>query len=237
MLHIPSTRTAEVSAPRGPARLPELRAEVERARPDLPEGSAEFRAAVLLLLVCDGGFNVDRLAARTRFPREFVARCLRRLTDNGLWADGALWLAWREEGARSQAFWWDVDVALGRRLRRTTEDGTPEWAPLDGWVKEFEYSGRAAPTQPVFNEYRYIAPHDPEPVAPSEADEEEGAPEGASEPGPAPLPPGSPRREILQLPVSVDWLGQRERDRPRVEPTSSRGALLVDAWSATEWLG
>src|SRR5687768_6959440 len=99
------------------ARLSATRSDIHRARPDLTDESPELRAAVLLLLAGEIGFNVDRLVMRTRYPREFVARCTRRLVDNGVWTAGTLLAEWSSTPVDAPSFWWDVDVALGRRLR------------------------------------------------------------------------------------------------------------------------
>ncbi len=188
---------------------------VTRARPDLNAELPEFRAAVLLLLTAEIGYNVDRIMARTRYPREFVARCLRRLVDNGVQIDARLATRWSNEYLATREFWLDVEVALGRYLRRTGEDGRPEWAPAGEWVKNFDFRRGESDTAAA-NEYHRIEPYDPEPAAPdAEATDAE-----VSEPDPKPPAPTRPATPRLAIP-------------PRPNPS----APLVESWRGTNWLG
>ncbi len=183
---------------------------VARARPDLDADQPEFQAAVLLLLTAEIGYNVDRIMARTRYPREFVARCLRRLVDNGVQIDARLATRWSNEYLAMKEFWLDVEVALGRYLRRTGADGRPEWAPAGEWVKNFDFRRGESDTAAA-NEYHRIEPYDPEPSAP-DAEVAEPAP-------PAPTRPATPRVDVP----------------PRPSPSPS--APLVESWRGTNWLG
>jgi hypothetical protein len=61
-----------------------IRQEIAGFRPDLSESTPTYRAAVLLLLGPQLRFNIDRLTARTRYPRAQVAACARRLFDHGV---------------------------------------------------------------------------------------------------------------------------------------------------------
>lgn len=218
-----------------PNRLAEARSAIARARPDVDPESDEFGAAILLLLSRDSGFNVDRLSARSRLPREFVARCLRRLADNGWWVDGRVHCDWGEEGAAADHFWMDARVALGGLLRRTTTGGDLEWAPPhEGWVKDFEYGARDTERE-IYNRYRDLARYNPEPVhAPAsptaaeqptggrpgtvDPDARNGSDRGAPPPFPAPVPrvPGQPRRP-----------GTNGQSVP----------ALIEAWGNADWLG
>ena len=232
------------SSVRVPLDLSQIHAEVQRSRPDLDPEDPEYRAAVLLLLIHDTGFNVDRLTMRTRFPREFVARCLRRLSDNGWWVDGADTCDWGESRASHEHFWLDVDVALARRLRRLTDGGERQWADLDGWVKEFEYAARNAQESEVYNEYRHIPPHDPGPVFVSSGEEDEEEEEGREPPvvhrsaaQPRPVPATSAPAD-RPAPVNVQWLG----GSPDAEATPTPAFPLADVrlqedWDEVEWLG
>jgi hypothetical protein len=218
--------------PNGPTLLQRAEAEVERARPGLAAGSEERRAAVLLLLAREGRLNIERLVARTRYPRDFVARCVRRLVDNGWLGGGGVRCEWVADGAASRAFWADVDVALGRMLRRTGEDGRLEWAPVGGWVKHFEYSAPPAREGEVGNHYREIPAYDPEPEAPL-AD----APET---PAADPVGPARerPRPRIAPPTAQLPRVRRPELDRPAASlPASPPGGMLVDGWGKAEWLG
>lgn len=181
---------------------------VARARPDLAADQPEFHAAVLLLLSAEIGYNVDRIMARTRYPREFVARCLRRLVDNGVKVDARLATRWSNEYLATKEFWLDVEVALGRYLRRTGPDGRPEWAPVGEWVKNFDFRRGESDTAAA-NEYHRIEPYDPEPSAPDA--------EVAESPPRAPARPAETRFDIP----------------PRPNPS----APLVESWRGTNWLG
>lgn len=205
----PRAREAPPVRAHSPPAVSELRALVRSARPDLSDDSPESRGAVLLLMIPDTGPNVDRLALRTGFSRAFVAQCLRRLIDNALWFDGELPPYLRADAVSGPELWLDVEVALGRRLRRVGEDGRPEWARAGDWVKDFEYAGREPSATPVHTAYREIAPHDPEPVAPEPEDEADPAEE--PETGQTDASPGPP------------------------SAARSTG-LLVESWARAEWL-
>lgn len=156
----PGPRYSYESQPRATARQ-----RVERARPDLDQDSPEFRAAVLLLLASEIGFNVDRIVSRTLYPRDFVARCLRRLVDNGVRVDGHLFTTWSGENIATDDFWLDVQVALGRSLRRIGPRGTPEWAPVGDWVKDFDFRVRGDGPATTANEYHPKGSLEPGPDA------------------------------------------------------------------------
>jgi len=234
-MRISSPHSHDAPAVRPRAGLSEVLADVARARPELSPESDHHRAAVLLLLIDGTGLNVDRLASRSGFPREFVARCLRRLVDNGWRVESAGRSDSGPGAALQEHFWWDVDVALGRRLRRVTEEGDPEWAPLDRWVKEFEYAGRSSENPGVHNEYRHIPPHNPDPAPPSAgAEEEDDAPptRRASVPEPADRPArrhaAAPRR-----PEAPQHVARRHTSTSAAEKLDE---ALVDGWKEAEWL-
>lgn len=122
-----------------------FREKVSRMSPRLAPDSSEFRAAVLLLAGVEVGHNVDRLARLTGYPPDFVARCARRLYDNGVWRGGETCSPWHDQAGGDEAFWADVRVAVGQMCRRVTETGHLEWAPAGYWRKAFEYVGRQPP--------------------------------------------------------------------------------------------
>jgi hypothetical protein len=228
--------------------LADVFAEIEAARPALDRESDEFRAAVLLLLSADTGLNVDRLAMRTRYPRESVSRCLRRLSDNALWMDGESTRTWSEDRARSEQFWWDVDVALGRRLRRVDPSSGVEWAPINGWSKDYEYTSRQPDTQPVHNEYRSMPVHDEQQAfsgASAEEEDDVAGPSGVTSPEPAALHqeetlavPPNDEPEVddepaeSETPVEAEWLVTL----PDRGLTAPGGGALGKEWATADWL-
>lgn len=150
-IHEPKERTA-------PERL-------QRARPELSPDSDEYRAAMVLLVGLATSFNIDRIVARTKYSREFVARCVRRLIDNSIRVDGESVVTWSPENLADDDFWMDVEVALGRCHRKIGADGRPEWAPIGSWVKRFDFTvGEPKIGTPV-NEYVPFSPYNPDPVS------------------------------------------------------------------------
>lgn len=109
--------------------------------------SDTFRAAVLLLAAIEYGLNVDALSRRTGYPRALVAKCARRLIDNGVWASGGLVTEWSPAEVASGAFRNDVAVAEGKLCRRVNANGEIEWAPPGFWNKSYEFIDAAAKSQ------------------------------------------------------------------------------------------
>jgi hypothetical protein len=124
-----------------PPRADRLRHELRRARPALGEGSPTFMSAMLLLLGREIGPNIDRLSRLTGYPRDFVAKCARRLYDNGVWEDGRTVCEWSTQDDPS--FWADVEVAEGKLYRQSSETGC-EWAPIGQWRKSYDFVDRSA---------------------------------------------------------------------------------------------
>ncbi len=221
--------------PRNARSLEWATALVESARPDLSPDSPEYQSAIILLLSADIGLNVDRMVLRAKLPREFVARCLRRLSDNACWVDGEMRTSW-DDPPTCRNFWLDVEVALGRQLRRINAAGDPEWADIRGWVKDFNYKGMQGAKTPVTNDYYEITPHDPELVAPAE--DPEPVPEPATGINPSFLWPG----RLVPRPITdtAKWLGGSDDVGDSSEETeegaSASGSMLVDAWSGAGWL-
>lgn len=106
--------------------------------PDAPT----FQAAVLLLAALRVGQNTAKLSRFTRYSQSFVAKCARRLCDNGVWNNGETVRSWSGGWVSEPAFWNDVSVAEGRMCRRIDKHGNPEWAPAGRWVKFYDYSPR-----------------------------------------------------------------------------------------------
>lgn len=235
MLLFPGQRRSEPFRPGGAAaRVAELAALVERARPDLPPEAPERRGAVLLLLIPEAGFNVDRLVLRTGFPREFVAQCLRRLVDNAWWVDGAPPENWCADPLSCRDFWLDVDVALGRRLRRVDEHGRPEWAAVGEWVKEFEYYGPQAEEDAVHTGYREIPPHNPEVVPSRDEAEEPARSEETAGTRRAPKPATRHPSGAAEARDPRDKGGTGEGAAPSSGPPTTDP--LLDSWVGADWL-
>jgi hypothetical protein len=106
-----------------------------------PDASA-CRAAVLLLVAHQVGQSVHRLATLTGEPSEFVARCARRLVDNGVWQEGGTVALWTGVEFDTTSFWADVAVAEGKLCRRIDDSGEFHWAQPGQWWKEFDYFSR-----------------------------------------------------------------------------------------------
>lgn len=180
---------ATASCPTGRQALGSFRESAGLAARLDPE-SPTFRTATLLLTACEVGQSVHKLSLVTGFPVEFVARCARRLVDNGVWQDGTTVSPWVEDDDQEPAFWADVSVAEGRLYRRVNAAGDFEWAAPGEWWKEFHYvvtaGAYATPT-------RYYAPTLPD--APDDSphqflsgrdEDNEVEPFARSEPAPRP---------------------------------------------------
>lgn len=130
---------------------------IEALRPDLDPETETFKAAVVLVTGGIVGQGIHKLAAATGYATEFVARCARRLVDNGVWPDGMAFTD-LHEGVGSDAFWADVAVAEGKLCRRRNEDGSIQWAPPGQWWKEFDFVSKAVTGGPVRYQLATIAP-------------------------------------------------------------------------------
>jgi len=231
----PSPASETPPAPHRPVRAADALAQVQRVRPGLAPDSADCRAAVVLLLVPGVGFNVERLVMRTGYPRGFVSLVLRRLADNAFWLDGQVQADWVGVGADAPSFWLDVDVALGKRLRRVSESGAPEWAPVGEWVTDFEYRGEASLSGPVCNAYRAAPEYAPEAVAPLAEEEPALAYEAPA--------PEEEDEEIDDL--DGDEEGKDEEEREEAEPAAEQAqpapaaapGMLLGEWASANWLG
>jgi hypothetical protein len=143
----------------------------------LDPDSSTYRTAILLLRACEVGQGVHKLARVTGYPREFVARCARRLVDNGVWRDGETVSPWTISEVEDAAFWADVGVAEGRLYRRTSPEGGLEWARPGEWWKEMQYTvsaGYAPATR--YREASQPVPGDDSPRLFHEAEPEWAAP-------------------------------------------------------------
>jgi hypothetical protein len=116
-----------------------LRDRIQELRPTLPQSAPAFKAAVLLLAAQQIGQNIDRLARFTGYPREFIARCARRLCDNGVWQDSRTVTTWSVDNLEENAFWADAGVAEGSMCRRVDRNGSIEWARAGVWIKSYDY--------------------------------------------------------------------------------------------------
>ena len=132
---------ASTSPPRSRnlAAIAKISARIRRYNPDVDPNSDTFKAAVLLLAALEYGQNIDVLARRTGFDRSLVARCVRRLIDNGVWQSGRAVTEWSPADEACGSFWNDVAVAEGKMCRRAAADGSLEWAPAGFWNKNFHF--------------------------------------------------------------------------------------------------
>lgn len=166
----------------GPITLEALRERVRRYNSDIDPDSPRFRAAVLLLAGSVWGHNVDRLARRTGYDRAFVARCARRLIDNGVWQNGRTIGDWSLSDEASGSFWNDVGVAEGVLCRRVGADGLIEWAPPGYWNKHYEFVDSGE--QGLSVHYRDALPTPSQEAAARPAAEVEPVPPASQEPEP-----------------------------------------------------
>ena len=216
--HLAAGRYASPGTPpdRVPARprksVRDLEARVRRYNSDIDPASDTFRAAVLLLASLEFGQNVEGLARRTGFPRSFVAKCARRLIDNGVWVGGETAAEWSADDEASGAFWNDVAVAEGKLCRRVGAAGEIEWAPAGYWKKNYEFIETAE--QPLSAVYRDPVPPEAEPAAPAAdvANDEPSTPAAAipAADEPASAPEGATPPDDDLFPGTV-WLGSPAR--------------------------
>lgn len=183
--------------------------------------SATYWAARVLLAALDLGQNIDRLARQTGCKRSFVARCARRLVDNGVWAGGETVCEWTVEREAHPSFWMDVAVAEGRLFRRTNADGTLEWGATGVWLKSFERPLRETDLPMMV---QYVARPVPAPEAPLSPIGDRTHPNRSAEgatahsgafpplaaaslPPPAPRQPEPPADRLCALYPDAVWLG------------------------------
>jgi hypothetical protein len=162
---------------------------IKRYNSDIDPSGETFRAAVLLLTASEFGQNIDLLARCTGFDRNFVARCARRLIDNGVWVGGATVADWSSADEASGTFWNDVAVAEGKMCRRLI-DGSVEWAPAGFWNKSFHFNAPGADKR-VDNVYLDALPTEtpktpdaeaaPEMIGEAQVVDKADVPEGAAE--------------------------------------------------------
>lgn len=131
-----------------PMTVASLQGELEDRDPELLPGTAAHSIGLLLLAARSVGQNIDKLARLTGMSRELVARCARRLVDNGVWRDGHTIYRWVDDPADVEALRSDVAVAEGKLCRRIDELGEMEWAPHGYWRKQFEYVSARVGEQP-----------------------------------------------------------------------------------------
>lgn len=204
----------------------DARERVRAARPDLPAESPAFRAALVLLAGPEARFNIDRVAARCALPRPWVAACVRRLIDNGVWACGEALYPWR--GPDDPRFWNDAAVAEGRLLRRARPEGGVEWAAAGAWDKAYDFVGpQSDPGGAVL--YFDAAPADDAP----RTVRAELAPE--PEPEPEPVRP-RPAPRLPAPPVTGDaWMGVPPAAEDRVLAGAGAGTV-PDLFPGADWL-
>jgi hypothetical protein len=208
----------------------DARDRVRRARPDLSPDAPVFRAAVVLLAGPEHRFNIDRVAVRCALPRAWVAACVRRLIDNGVWGGGRAVYPWTTPD--DPRFWNDAAVAEGRLLRRTHADGRVEWAPPGSWEKAYDFVGpQSEPGGAVL--YLDAGPardSRPAPVSSPARPAEVEAPSG--EPRDRPEPPAE-RRVPAQTLVGGGWM---RAPAPGAAFAGAGAPSLPDLFPGADWL-
>lgn len=230
-------------APAAPREVPRpslaaVRARIAAMNPDLERESATCNAAVILLAGVQLSHNVDRLARFSGLPRDEVARCARRLVDNGVWRDGNTIGRWVDDAADVESFWADVAVAEGLLCRRIGEDGQLEWAPQGYWRKHFDYVGPREEEQPQVVRYHphvEMAPQElPYPVVADVEDEDEDErpvvePHARRSDAPVSAP---------EVPAAPVWLGGEEPASVADEPWRDSATVGgPELFPEVVWLG
>jgi hypothetical protein len=220
-------------APQGSSiSLPDVVAGVQRLNPPGQPGSATFDAAVLLQAALHVGQNVDRLSRFTGIRREVVARCARRLVDNGVWCAGNTLSPWVGSVEELHSFWADVAVAEGRLCRRALEDGSLEWAPQGYWHKHYEYVAPKGVSLETVCYHAHVEPISQDLPYIVEEDQHE-APETLEVP-----PTGGDW--LVQVPdesmPEPVWLGQNDDAGVPEEPVTV-GSGAVEMFPEAVWLG
>ncbi|HEV2132264.1 MAG TPA: hypothetical protein VGR27_14210, partial [Longimicrobiaceae bacterium] len=165
--------------------------------------SSTYWAVTLLLAAIEVGQNIDRLARYTGCKRSFVARCARRLVDNGVWQGGETICEWAVEREAHPSFWKDVAVAEGKLFRQLDEHRRLEWVPAGTRAKPV---GESALQEDLPQAVRYVPPR-----VRSEAEHEYRGREIATAATPevsAPAPPPA----FLHLPQRTTAAVDRKRD-------------------------
>ena len=201
---------------------------IRRYNSDIDPVSDTFRAAVLLLAAAEFGQNIDLLSRCTGFDRSFVARCARRLTDNGVWVGGATVADWSSADEASGTFWNDVAVAEGKMCRRTVA-GNVEWAPAGFWNKSFHFTDPGSEKR-LGN--KYLDPM-PEPAAPAQDVTAVIGETRDAEPG---ADPGSPKN---QGESAIDDLDPSRSGESAKESTGDKRPVppLDDVFRDVIWIG
>lgn len=212
-LFAPSSPPSHSSAPRS----------LQVRDPERCAVSSTYWAVTLLLAALEVGQNIDRLARYTGCKRSFVARCARRLVDNGVWRSGETLCDWAAERERHPSFWKDVAVAEGKLSRRIDEEGGYEWIAAGARIESLDEALSRDDLAPAA---RYIVPIASPSAAPAEESRRSrrtagvtrqrteiviGTAETGPEPSlPAPLEhprPAPPQDRIRSLFPDAVWLG------------------------------
>lgn len=218
-------------------RLDEIQLSIRRYNSDIDTGSEAFRAAVLLLLARDYGQNIDMLARRTGFDRSFVARCARRLIDNGVWQGGLTIADWTAGDEASGSFWNDVAVAMGKLCRRIGADGITEWAPAGFWNKSYHFlaADDEPPQVAIYHDPATVQAEHPVPLR-AELEPVDGS---APPENRAPLPPAQQPPGLDVMRPRGDGPPAAGHPRPDARPPAEHHRLptLDELFSDAVWLG
>ena len=225
MVHAPQRETAEYT--------PEsLRTRVAAMDPGVAAGTAGHDAALILLAASWIGQNVDRLARFTGVRRDVVARCARRLVDNGVWQEGSTVSLWVDNPADAESFRADAAVAAGRLCRRIGENGEMEWAPQGYWRKQYDYVGPRGGEQPQTICYQpHVELGSQDLPYEEEAEEEEEPVEMTSAPRPVP-------RMVPDVAAEAPvWLGGESSVPSLGSPWRNDQEPAADLFPGAVWLG
>lgn len=191
-----------------------------------PERSDTFNAALVLLASLRMRHNVDALAKFCGLRREVVARCARRLHDNGVWQEGRVICSWMVPESLGDDFLHDVAVAEGKLWRRL-DDGYLCWAPPGTWYKSY---GFVDPLPQAGSAVVYLPRAELEPPP-----TERALAAVASDPDPA------PEREDDRGLAPSTWIGGRVSAREggraiEEERFAPAGVMLVGEAADAVWL-
>lgn len=213
---------------------------VRRFGVDAAPGTDACQVALMLVASVDIGHNVERLARRTGSSRQLVSKAARRFIDSAVWADGRTIGLWVTDPTAGDAFLRDVDVGLGRLLRRIGPAGGMEWAEPGRWTKSFDPDEQAEAPAATYVD---APPRPAEPIALAEereparpaarSDQAQPAAPAAAEPAPAPLPTAgatAPAPEPDPAPA-----GQQPDGEPS-EGESEPPPSLDEVFAGTVWL-
>lgn len=213
-----------------------LRRSLSSATETEASSRSTYDAALVLLASVETPHNVDRISRLLGLSREFVARCGRRLCDNGVWAAGRVICSWTDPAPGERAFWADVAVAEGRLCRRIEESGSLQWAAPGVWHKNYSLVDQRPNLDTSVS---YEVPSLPANVQGDEV----GSPAPVSEERDADSliledEAGGSAMPVAAAPFELIWLQEHEQRTDDVTPAEvPAGAFaIIGSASSGEWL-